>query len=311
VWRFTLRQCLFLYQYWIHPVFGFMSSRLQTWFPFPTPIYRNAREWLARQMDRAGMHYRRHDNCFTGVEDFARAQALLDEQRKLNGAEHFDPIAPQIHPLFAKISAPYPLRYRWTCSQSEWAMDLVFGDAAERRRLYLQLPHLGMVSFSSPDGLRFMGNKVSRQGTAWGKYELPLTTELKVRVSGPGALALRRNGMAADPHHRGQPPRDIGGRSEHRNGKADCRNASVAEPEFRSGGKQPGSGASREQEEPINFQSRLTVWPAPGAGRFFGGGTTAHGTTAHLGWRARPLDRRQKTIVCPTFDLYRLKPAPP
>jgi hypothetical protein len=83
-----------------------MSSRLQTWFPFSIPIYRNAREWLARQMDRAGMHYRRHDNCFTGVEDFARAQALLDEQRKLNGAEHFDPIAPQIHPLFAKISAP-------------------------------------------------------------------------------------------------------------------------------------------------------------------------------------------------------------
>jgi hypothetical protein len=58
------RKCLFIYQYWIHPVFGFMSSRLQTWLPFPIHIYLNGREWLARQMERAGMRYRRHDNCF-------------------------------------------------------------------------------------------------------------------------------------------------------------------------------------------------------------------------------------------------------
>jgi hypothetical protein len=31
------RKCLFVYQYWMHPVFGLMSARLQTWFPFPHP----------------------------------------------------------------------------------------------------------------------------------------------------------------------------------------------------------------------------------------------------------------------------------
>jgi len=29
------RKCLFIYQYWMHPVFGFMSIRLQTCFLFP------------------------------------------------------------------------------------------------------------------------------------------------------------------------------------------------------------------------------------------------------------------------------------
>lgn len=34
----------------------------------------NGREWLARQLDREGLKYRRQDNC----DDFARAQSLLD-----------------------------------------------------------------------------------------------------------------------------------------------------------------------------------------------------------------------------------------
>jgi hypothetical protein len=39
-----LRKCLFLYDYWIHPVFGFMNARIQTWFPFPLQICLNGRE---------------------------------------------------------------------------------------------------------------------------------------------------------------------------------------------------------------------------------------------------------------------------
>lgn len=63
------RKCLFIYQYWMHPVFGFMSARLQTWFPFPIHIYLNGRLWLGQQMEQAGIHYRRHHNCFTWIED--------------------------------------------------------------------------------------------------------------------------------------------------------------------------------------------------------------------------------------------------
>ena len=33
-----LRKCLFLYHYWMHPVFGFMNARIQTWFPLAAPV---------------------------------------------------------------------------------------------------------------------------------------------------------------------------------------------------------------------------------------------------------------------------------
>jgi hypothetical protein len=179
------RKCLFVYQYWVHPVFGFMSVRLQTWFPFAIHIYLNGREWLARQMDEAGIHYRRHGNCFPWIDDMDRAQKLMDAQRRVCWTGLFDQIAQRIHPLlFSELARNYPMRYYWTCSDSEWAMDFVFRDPAQLRRMVPLLMRFGMISFSSPDVLRFMGKKVTRQGDPFGASWLPNNSDLKVRTVG-------------------------------------------------------------------------------------------------------------------------------
>jgi hypothetical protein len=143
----AMRQCLFLYQYWIDAVFGFMSVRLQTWFPFALYVYINGREWLARQMDQAGMRYQRHDNCFSWIEDFPRAQSLMQEQLKTDWSHALDGCAERVHPLFPELFANYLMRYYWTSFQSEWAMDIVFHDPEQLRRLYPQLLHPGLGQF--------------------------------------------------------------------------------------------------------------------------------------------------------------------
>ena len=79
------RQCLFLYHYQIHPVFGFMNARIQSWFPFPVQICMNGREWLSRQMDREGLEYVRQDNCFPWLANYERAQQLLQAQLRSTG----------------------------------------------------------------------------------------------------------------------------------------------------------------------------------------------------------------------------------
>src|ERR1700730_6179443 len=48
---------LALYHDLVPPRFGWMYIRLQTWFPFEVQIGLNGREWLAAQMDRAGLKY--------------------------------------------------------------------------------------------------------------------------------------------------------------------------------------------------------------------------------------------------------------
>jgi hypothetical protein len=178
------RKCLFLYHYWMHPEFGFMNARIQTWFPFSIQICLNGREWLARQMDRAGIGYRRHDNCFSWIEDYPRAQQLMDEQLRVNWPHLLDGVANQLNPIHEQIFARFPVNYYWSTYQSEWAMDLVFGDPGQLRRLYPQLVHLGMTSFSSPDVMRFLGKRVNQDGTVPANLTQEMTTDLKRRAEG-------------------------------------------------------------------------------------------------------------------------------
>jgi hypothetical protein len=71
-------KCLHLYHYFLHPQFGFMSARLQTWFPLTIQVCLNGREWLARQLTREGIAYQQRGNCFTWIEDPPRAQEIMD-----------------------------------------------------------------------------------------------------------------------------------------------------------------------------------------------------------------------------------------
>src|SRR5216684_3319195 len=54
--RLKTGKCLHLYKYYLHPRFGFIGSRIQTWFPCDVQIWLNGREWLACQLQRRGGH---------------------------------------------------------------------------------------------------------------------------------------------------------------------------------------------------------------------------------------------------------------
>jgi hypothetical protein len=178
------RQCLHLYQYWMHPVVGFMHGRIQTWFPFRIQMCLNGREWLARQMDQAGMKYRRQENCFPWVEDFTKAQKLMDEQLSVDWRGLLDPIARQLNPLHEDIFARFHVNYYWTIPSSEYATDVVFRQAEDLRRLYPLLVRHGILNLSSPDVLRFLGRKISAGSPVPDQYREELFTDLKRRQEG-------------------------------------------------------------------------------------------------------------------------------
>ena len=73
-------KCLHYYHYYLDPDYGLRYTRLQTWFPFTMHVGLNGRDWLARQMTKAGLAYQQKDNCFSWVEDWEAAQRLLNEQ---------------------------------------------------------------------------------------------------------------------------------------------------------------------------------------------------------------------------------------
>ncbi len=178
------RKCLYVYQYWQHPVLGWLNARIETWFPFSIQICMNGRAWLARQMDQAGIRYQQQANCFPWVADWGRAQQLMNTQLQANWPELLDGIAHLLNPIHEEIFHRFPLRYYWSTYQSEWATDIVFGKAEDLRRLYPLFVHHAMTTFSSPDVLRFLGKKLPASGEIHGRVAAEVTSDLKRRQEG-------------------------------------------------------------------------------------------------------------------------------
>lgn len=158
------RKCLHYYHYLVHPTFGFAYLRLQSWFPFTVHVGLNGREWLARQMDTAHLAYRRRDNCFVWIADFARAQRLADQQLTTRWDAALTALVHQLHPAHAAIFGGSPARYYWSMEQSEWASDVLFHTPAALEALYPQLLLHGMQHVRSRDVMRFLGKHVTRTG---------------------------------------------------------------------------------------------------------------------------------------------------
>lgn len=155
--RLQWGKCIHLYFYLVHEQVGWLSVRLQTWFPFLMQVCINGREWLARQMDAAGLTYRREDNCFTWVSDLAQAQALLDQQHRTDWPKLMSPLVELCHPLHAEITRPIERDYYWTVAESEYASDVMFQNRSALERIYPALVHHAVMSYGSEQVLRFMG----------------------------------------------------------------------------------------------------------------------------------------------------------
>lgn len=157
------RKCQHLYHYQIHPVLGFMHLRLQTWLPFNITVNVNGREWLGRQMDAAGIGYKRHENCFTSVDDLPAAQALLDKQVGFDWATTLGTMADEaVNPFRKTLVGDYDIPYYWSLDQSEWATDVLFRSPDELARLYPSLIRHGIESLGSKEVMRFLGRSVAR-----------------------------------------------------------------------------------------------------------------------------------------------------
>jgi hypothetical protein len=164
-------KCANLYHYYMHPQFGFMYARIQTWFPFAMQVYINGREWLGRQLDQAGLWYERRDNKFIDLEDFAKAQALMDEQLRTDWPKTLDQIVRTIHPAHPQVLGRSPLDYYWSVFQSEWASDITFRTRDDAHRLVEQWARHAMLNYSSADVMRFLGRTVPSHGRVNARFD--------------------------------------------------------------------------------------------------------------------------------------------
>lgn len=153
------RKCQFYYFYYLDPSFGLMHVRLQSWLPLTMQVCLNGREYLARRLSAEGIGYDQRDNCFTRVDDFPRAQALLDELLDFDWQGFLTAYAQRVNP-WARPDNSLGLRaYYWTFRQTEYATDLVFRDDQALARIYPALVRHAVEQFDCPNLLRFLGRR--------------------------------------------------------------------------------------------------------------------------------------------------------
>ena len=173
-------KCLHLYKYFLHPRFGFMNARIQTWFPFNVQICMNGREWLARQFERQHRpDFKRAGNCFTWLGNPDLAQRRLNQQLTTDWPPALDAIARSLNPLHPMIFEHSPMDYYWSAYHTEWATDVMFTDPRTLADIYPRLVRHATEQFKSPDVMRFLAQKQPH-----GCFTGDLVTSFKDRPEG-------------------------------------------------------------------------------------------------------------------------------
>lgn len=153
------RRCLHLYWYLIHPEFGWMHVRIQTWAPYSVQIYINGREWMCKQLQQIGVVFERSDNKIVSLSDFAATDELA---RKFNHTDWPSFLIRQVamvNPLLPAIAASGFDGYWFGIDQAELATDILFKSRADLERIHNDLVTAAITGFGATDVMRFLGRK--------------------------------------------------------------------------------------------------------------------------------------------------------
>ena len=172
------RKCLHFYFYLIDREFGFMHVRLQSWFPFQIQLYINGREWLAGEMDRRGIGYRRYENSFLSIERLSEVQKICERFVRRKWVRVLGAFARWVNPVLPVIKRARFGGYWWVLDQAEIATDTMFNSRSALTGLLPDILHYAMRSFSCEDVMRFLGRKLH------GNFKGQVTCDLKKRPEG-------------------------------------------------------------------------------------------------------------------------------
>ncbi len=176
-------RCKHYYHYHLDPNYGLRYTRLQTWFPFTMHVGLNGRDWLAQQLTKAGIDFRKLDNSFSWIEDFAAAQKLADEQLETDWLPLLDQWVAQSHRL-AEGFLPCHVPYYWSLETGEYATDFAFRSKEDLQYIYPLMVEHARTTLRSTDLLRFMGYRVLQDGKPSQRLAGEVTTRIKELVEG-------------------------------------------------------------------------------------------------------------------------------
>jgi hypothetical protein len=171
------------YFYLVDPVLGPMSLRVGTFLPFTLAIFLNGHSFLARELARAGVAFRKDDNAFLAVADVAALEAAAERLTPRLIERRCDLWAGRLAPSFRPAErAALPLGYRYSVAQIELATDVAFKRAAPLKALFRRAAELGILLGGADRTTHLFGRRITR------RYAGKLQTVLDRRNEGQPVL---------------------------------------------------------------------------------------------------------------------------
>ena len=180
------KRFLHYYCYVLDPVMGPMSLRVGTFLPFSLAVFLNGHSFLAQELTRQGVGFRKGDNAFVAVDDLAAlhaASARLTPQRIEQRCDYWArQLAPPAVVFTAGERAALPLRYRYSVAQIELATDVIFTRTAPLRALFRRATELGVLLGGADRTTHLFGRRITH------RYQGKLQTVLDRRNEGQPIL---------------------------------------------------------------------------------------------------------------------------
>jgi hypothetical protein len=175
----------FLHYYWyvLDPVMGPMSVRVASYFPFNVTCYLNGHSFLAQELQRDGLRFRKADNAFLAVSDVVALQAAANRLDAVLLQRRCNYWVRRLVPVFSPVERE-ALRpgYRYSMAQMELATDVVFKRSAPLRAMFRRACELGVLVGGANRTTHLFGRRINR------RYQGKLQTVLDQREAGHPVL---------------------------------------------------------------------------------------------------------------------------
>jgi hypothetical protein len=158
------KQFLHYYFYVLDPVLGPLSLRIGTFFPFNLACFLNGHSFLAQELTREGVPFRKDDNALLAVGDLAALQAAAARLTPRVLEQRCTYWARQLAPRFSAAErAALGLTYRYSIGQIELATDVIFRRSAPLKALFQRAVELGVLLGGADLTTHLFGRRITRQ----------------------------------------------------------------------------------------------------------------------------------------------------
>src|SRR5438270_5941147 len=162
---------------------GPMSVRVASYFPFNVTCYLNGHSFVAQELTRAGVRFRKADNAFLGVADVDALQAAADRLSATVLQQRCSYWVRRVVPIFSPVErAALQPGYRYSMAQMELATDIVFKRSAPLKAMFQRACELGVLVGGAERTTHLFGRHITR------RYQGKLQTVLDQREAGHPVL---------------------------------------------------------------------------------------------------------------------------